>query len=92
MFYKNVSYSDKTFYGLTFKPGEIKEVDKYINHTHMILVDAPEKNNKELPQPVQEQQKPSSDKSKKGTEKKNEPAPESKKDAKSSDTDEKPNS
>lgn len=73
MFYKNVSYSDKTFYGITFKPGETKEVGNYINDRFMILADAPVKKDKGLPQDNQEQQKPSSEKSKKDTEKKSEP-------------------
>lgn len=38
MYYKNVSYSEKTFYGVTFKPGEIKQVPGYINDLHMIKV------------------------------------------------------
>jgi len=74
VFYKNVSYSDKTFYGVTFKPGETKEVDNYINDRFMILADAPVQKDKGLPQDNQEQQKPSSEKSKKDTEKKSEPA------------------
>jgi len=31
MFYKNMSIATKTFYGVTFNPGEIKEVPGYIN-------------------------------------------------------------
>lgn len=31
MFYKNNSDTAKTFYGITFKPGEIKEVPGYVN-------------------------------------------------------------
>lgn len=29
--YKNISCSAKTFYGVTFKPGDVKEVPGYIN-------------------------------------------------------------
>lgn len=42
MFYKNTSYTAKTFYGVTFKPGEVKEVDGVINNKFMIIVDAPQ--------------------------------------------------
>lgn len=31
MFYKNISTVKKTFYGVTFKPGDIKDVPGYIN-------------------------------------------------------------
>lgn len=55
MFYKNTSYTAKTFYGVTFKPGEIKEVTGNINNRWMIKVDAPQ---------VKIQQKPSSEKPK----------------------------
>lgn len=58
MFYKNTSYFEKTFYGVTFKPGEIKEVDRRINDRFMIVVPAPKADNTEL------QQKPSSEKPK----------------------------
>ncbi len=43
MFYKNLSYSDKTFYGVTFKPGEVAEVPGYINDKQMIVVPKPSK-------------------------------------------------
>ncbi len=42
MLYKNISYSAKTFYGITFKPGEVKEVPGYINDIKMVVVDASE--------------------------------------------------
>lgn len=73
MYYKNVSYSEKTFYGVTFQPGETKEVDQYINNKFMVLVDKvenTEKEEKESPQQINKQQKPSSEKSKKGEDKK----------------------
>lgn len=38
MFYKNTSYITKTFYGVTFKPGEVKEVENFINDSKMIRV------------------------------------------------------
>ena len=61
MLYKNISNSAKTFYGVTFKPGETKEVNGYINHNRMIVVD-------KIEEPAK-QQKPSSDKPKKAEEK-----------------------
>lgn len=73
MYYKNVSFSVKTFYGVTFRPGEIKEVAKNINSRFMIQVDGPEvktQNIEETSQQKQKQQKPSSEKSKKSEEKK----------------------
>ena len=42
MFYKNTSIIAKTFYGVTFKPGETKSVSGLINDPKMIKV-------KELP-------------------------------------------
>lgn len=58
MLYKNTSYTEKTFYGVTFKPGETKEVDGIINSTCMIVADEPAKETKV-------QQKPSPEKPKK---------------------------
>lgn len=63
MFYKNISYSEKTFYGVTFKPGETKEVNDFINHKLMIRVDDPVIN------PSNKQQKPSPEQPKKETHK-----------------------
>lgn len=40
MIYKNISYTTKTFYGVTFKPGETKQVDGIINDAKMIRVDS----------------------------------------------------
>lgn len=37
--YKNTSRASKTFHGVTFKPGETKEVSGWINDTCMIRVD-----------------------------------------------------
>ena len=42
MLYKNISHSVKTFYGVTFKPGEIKEVPGFINNNKMIVADVSE--------------------------------------------------
>ncbi len=36
MIYKNLSYTTKTFYGVSFKPGEVHEVDGYINHPDIV--------------------------------------------------------
>lgn len=66
MFYKNVSCSVKTFYGVTFNPGETKEVNQHINDRCMILADAPTTE-------VKEQKQPSSAQSKKEPPKKEEP-------------------
>ena len=39
MLYKNVSLSTKTFYGVEFKPGDVNELDNYVNDAQMIIVD-----------------------------------------------------
>ena len=54
MFYKNTSYSVKTFHGVTFQPGETKEVNEYINDLFVILVDEPriDKQQKPSPEPI----------------------------------------
>jgi hypothetical protein len=36
--YKNISYSAKTFYGVEFRPGEVKSVPGYINDSGMVRV------------------------------------------------------
>lgn len=36
--YKNISYSEKTFYGVKFLPGEAKSVPGYINSAGMVRV------------------------------------------------------
>lgn len=36
--YKNIGQSTKTFYGVTFKPGDIKEVPGYINGQGMARI------------------------------------------------------
>lgn len=37
--YKNCSHSVKTFHGVTFKPGEVKEVPGVINHDSFIKME-----------------------------------------------------
>lgn len=39
MIYKNTSRSTKTFYGVTFKPGESREVPGYITNPDFIVSD-----------------------------------------------------
>lgn len=41
MVYKNISNSKKQFYGVTFKPGEVKEVPGFVNDKHMIASTLP---------------------------------------------------
>lgn len=41
MVYKNISNSKKQFYGVTFKPGDVKEVPGYVNDIHMIASTLP---------------------------------------------------
>lgn len=41
MYYKNLSNTVKTFYGVTFEPNEIKEVPGYINHPKFLITDKP---------------------------------------------------
>lgn len=38
MTYKNIGFSTKTFYGVTFAPGEVKDVPGYINASGMVRV------------------------------------------------------
>lgn len=68
MFYKNTSYSVKTFYGVTFEPGQTYEVDGIISDPLMIVVERPA-DPVVLPEVVEEQiqQKPSPVKPKKET-------------------------
>ena len=39
MKYKNLSYATRTFYGVTFRPQEVKDVPGYINDHKFIRVD-----------------------------------------------------
>lgn len=41
MYYKNNSTGTKTYHGVTFKPGEIHQVNGYINNIKFEQVDAP---------------------------------------------------
>jgi hypothetical protein len=43
MFYKNNSFVAKTFYGVTFQPGEIKDVPGYVNDRDFMRVARPVK-------------------------------------------------
>ena len=36
--YKNISCSTKTFYGITFNPGDVKEVPGYVNANGMARI------------------------------------------------------
>ena len=36
MVYKNISSATKIYYGVTFKPGDVKTVPGYVNDRHMI--------------------------------------------------------
>lgn len=64
MIYKNISSSVKTFHGVTFKPGEIKEVPGYINSKYFIRVNSMPQ---EPPRSVESVEKPSRSKTKKDT-------------------------
>lgn len=37
MIYKNISSCTKTFYGVSFKPGEVKDVPGFVNDKYMIV-------------------------------------------------------
>lgn len=39
MIYKNLGYTTRTFHGVTFNPGDTKEVNGYINAKEFIAVD-----------------------------------------------------
>lgn len=45
LYYKNTSHSQMTFYGVVFKPGDVKEVPGYINHPKFARVTKPETKN-----------------------------------------------
>lgn len=51
--YKNISFSAKTFYGVKFEPGEIKEVPGYINDPRMIRIFDTSKKVVKKPEPVE---------------------------------------
>lgn len=70
MFYRNVSKSTKTFYGVVFKAGETKEVAGPINDMLMIRVEQP------IAKAAKSQKSPSiSTKEEKKVEDKKQPAP-----------------
>lgn len=52
MFYRNNSFVTKTFYGITFRPGDVKEVPGYINDKRFDVVAAPKQ--KEPPKSVEQ--------------------------------------
>lgn len=41
LLYKNIGKVTKTFHGVTFKPGDTKEVSNYINAHSFIRIDTP---------------------------------------------------
>lgn len=41
LYYKNTSHSQMKFYGVVFKPGDVKEVPGYINHPKFVMVPEP---------------------------------------------------
>ena len=45
--YRNISLSAKTFYGITFEPGEVKSVPGYINNPGVASVFPTNKHNSE---------------------------------------------
>lgn len=55
MFYKNTSTATKTFYGVTFKPGDTKDVPGYINDKGFVRCTKPESK-----EPPKNQSQPSS--------------------------------
>ena len=62
MYYKNLSNTIKTFYGVTFNPGDIKEVSGYINHPKFFITDKPihkeppkDDNKKAIDKPLEKQ-------------------------------------
>ena len=52
--YKNTSFATKTFYGVPFQPGEIKDVPGYINDISFVRIfEQPEKEPPKTAQPKQ---------------------------------------
>lgn len=41
MYYRNTAFSSRTYQGVTFAPGEVKEVRDFINDPKMVLTSAP---------------------------------------------------
>ena len=60
MFYKNISIATKTFYGVTFKPGDIKDVPGYINDKGFERCDPPKAAPKSAAKPSAAASKPAS--------------------------------
>lgn len=57
MWYQNLSKYAKTFFGVTFQPGEIKEVSGTINHKDFYVVNPPKKEKKQEPPKVEKVEK-----------------------------------
>ena len=55
--YKNLSHATKTFYGVTFKPGEVHEVPGYIHHIKFRRLDKMPADTAK-PQPTKAESKP----------------------------------
>lgn len=51
IYYKNVSLKSKQFHGVTFAPGQVAGVDKFINDPFMIVVNEPIKKKVSKDQP-----------------------------------------
>lgn len=49
MVYKNISNCTKKFYGVSFQPGDIKEVPGYVNDKLMVVAELPKKESKPAP-------------------------------------------
>lgn len=70
-YYKNCSYTTKTFYGVKFRPGEVHQVPGFINNIYFIQVSAP----LELPKVVDSSEDMSEQKPKRKKKKKQEEVP-----------------
>jgi len=51
MFYKNIGNFPKTFHGITFNPGDIKESPHYINDISMIITEKPKEQTAPITKP-----------------------------------------
>lgn len=62
MFYKNCSCTAKTFYGVTFEPGQVKQVDGIINDRWVVPADdsatVATKTTQQKPSPEQPKEEP----------------------------------
>ena len=71
LLYKNTSNAVKTFHGVTFQPGDIKEVSGYINDIHFIRVNSIPQ---EPPKSVDSADKPAQKSAKSSTKQEKKPA------------------